>query len=86
MLGAAVAAILESAPLTPEKVSFAWRTAVGPAIDKVSTVELCDGVLQVTVKDARWQREIEHSAPLIRSRLDSILGDKVVRYIKVAAA
>jgi hypothetical protein len=83
ILPAALAAILEKAPLSPEKVAFAWRSAVGPAIDKVSTVELRDRVLHVTVADPRWQREIEHSAGLIRSRLASMLGEGVVRSIDV---
>ena len=41
----ALAAVLRRAPLTPEKVAFSWRTAVGPAVDKVTSVELHDGVL-----------------------------------------
>jgi hypothetical protein len=80
----ALAAVLRRAPLTPEKVAFSWRTAVGPAVDKVTAVDLRDGVLHVRAKDATWQREIERSAPLIRSRLDSLLGERVVRYIEVA--
>ena len=86
MLPAAIAAILENAPLSDEKVAFAWRTAVGPAVAKVSTVELRDGRLYVNVVDARWQREIEHSAGLIRSRLASMLGDGVVRFIEVTSS
>jgi hypothetical protein len=81
----ALAAILRRAPLTPEKVAFSWRTAVGPAVDKVTSVHLRDdGVLHVHARDTTWQREIERSAALIRSRLDSLLGDGVVRYIEVA--
>ena len=80
----ALAALLRRAPLTPEKVAFSWRTAVGPAVDKVTSVELYDGVLYVRARDAAWQREIERSAALIRSRLDGLLGDRVVRRIKVA--
>jgi hypothetical protein len=80
----ALAAVLRRAPLTPEKVAFSWRTAVGPAVDKVTSVELRHGVLRVRAKDAVWQREIERSAALIRSRLDSLLGQGVVRYIEVA--
>lgn len=80
----ALASILRRAPLTPEKVAFSWRTAVGPAVDKVTTVELRDGVLYVRAKDAAWQREVERSAALIRSRLDGLLGDRVVRRIVVA--
>ena len=80
----ALAAVLRRAPLTPEKVAFSWRTAVGPAVDKVTSIALRDGVLHVRAKDATWQREIERSAALIRSRLDSLLGEDVVRYIKVS--
>jgi hypothetical protein len=80
----ALAAVLRRAPLTPEKVAFSWRTAVGPAVDKVTSIALHDGVLHVRAKDATWQREIERSAALIRSRLDSLLGEDVVRYIKVS--
>jgi len=80
----ALAAVLRRAPLTPEKVAFSWRTAVGPAVDKVTSIALHDGVLHVRAKDATWQKEIERSAALIRSRLDSLLGEDVVRYIKVS--
>ena len=80
----ALAAVLRRAPLTPEKVAFSWRTAVGPAVDKVTSIALHDGVLHVRAKDATWQKEIERSAALIRSRLDSLLGEDVVRYMKVS--
>ena len=81
----ALAAVLRRAPLTPEKIAFSWRTAVGPAVDKVTTVEFHDGVLYVRAKDAAWQREVERSAALIRSRLDGLLGDRIVRRIEVQA-
>ncbi len=80
----ALAEILAKAPLTPEKVAFAWRSAVGPSVDKATTVELRDRMLHVSVRDVAWQREIEHSASLIRARLDALLGEGVVRYIQVA--
>ena len=79
----ALATVLRQAPLTPEKVAFAWRTAVGAAVDKASVAVLRDNVLHVRVKDASWQREVERSAALIRSRLDALLGTGVVRYIEV---
>jgi hypothetical protein len=82
----ALAVVLRRAPLTPEKVAFSWRTAVGPAVDKVTTIELRNGVLRVRAKDAAWQREVERSAALIRSRLDSLLGEHIVRYIEVVKA
>jgi hypothetical protein len=82
----AVAEILRKAPLTPEKVAFAWRSAVGSAVDKASTIELRNGVLQVRARDASWQREMERSAAVIRARLDALLGPGVVRYVDVTVA
>lgn len=79
----ALVAILRKAPLSSEKVAFAWRTAVGASVDRVTRVELRDGVLHVRAKDAAWHREVERSAGLIRARLDGLLGDGVVRYIHV---
>jgi hypothetical protein len=80
---AALATVLRRAPLTPEKIAFAWRTAVGPAVDRVTTLELKERVLHVHAKDAAWQREVERSAGLIRARLDALLGEGVVRGIDV---
>jgi hypothetical protein len=83
LLPGALAAILRNAPLTPEKVAFAWRAAVGPAVDKATSIELRTGLLVVHAKDGSWRREVERSTPLIRSRLQALLGDGVVRYIDV---
>jgi hypothetical protein len=80
---AALATVLRRAPLTPEKVAFAWRTAVGPAVDRVTTIELKGRVLNVRAKDAAWQREVERSAALIRTRLAVLLGDDIVRGLDV---
>ena len=78
-----VAEIVRRAPLTPEKVAFVWRSVVGPAIDHATSVNWSEGVLHVRAKDAAWQREVERSAALIRSRLDTLLGERVVRHIEV---
>ena len=80
----ALAAVLRKAPLTPEKVAFAWRTAVGPAMDRVTRIELRGAVLHVRTKDAAWQREVERSAGLIRNRLDALLGTAVVKGLDVS--
>jgi hypothetical protein len=79
----ALASILQKAPLSPEKVGFAWRSAVGPALDGATSVELRGDVLHVRTKDAAWRREILRSLPLIRARLDALLGDDVVRTVSV---
>jgi hypothetical protein len=82
----ALAEVLRKAPLTPEKVAFAWRVAVGAAVDRVTTIELKGRVLHVKVKDAAWQREVERSAALIRTRMDALLGAAVVRGIDVTVS
>ncbi len=79
----ALAVVLREAPLTPDKIAFAWRTAVGPAVGRVTTIELKGRVLHVQAKDAAWRREIERSAGVIRTRLQTLLGDDVVRGLEV---
>lgn len=79
----ALAAILRKAPLSDEKVAFAWRSAVGPAVDRNTSIRLRDHVLHVRADGRAWQREVERSAPLIRSRLGALLGEEVVRAIDV---
>jgi hypothetical protein len=80
----ALEAVLRNAPLTREKVAFAWRITVGPAIDRVTTVELEDAVLRVRAKDSAWRREVERSKGLIRMRLVTLLGEQAVRSIEVS--
>ena len=82
----ALADILRKAPLTDDKLAFAWRSSVGPAIDRGTTVALREGVLRVTAREAAWGREVERSEALIRARLDSLLGRGVVRAISVVVA
>jgi hypothetical protein len=79
----ALAAVLRKAPLSDEKVAFAWRTAVGASVDRVSTVALDGVILRVRVRDAQWQREVERSAAIIRARLDALLGAGIVRGLEV---
>jgi hypothetical protein len=79
----ALAAVLRKAPLSDDKVAFAWRTAVGPSVDRVTRIELDGTTLRVRARDAQWRREIEHSAGLIRARLEALLGPGVVRGLDV---
>jgi hypothetical protein len=79
-----LAAIIRKAPLCDEKVAFAWRTAVGPAVDRVTSAVLeADGVLRVRAKDPSWEREVERSAAVVRHRMAALLGTGVVRRIDV---
>jgi hypothetical protein len=85
LIPSALAAVLRRAPLTPEKVAFAWRASVGPAINKVTTIELRGRVLHVRAKDASWQREVERSLGIVRARMEALLGHGVVGDIQVRA-
>jgi predicted nucleic acid-binding Zn ribbon protein len=72
-------------PTTPAKVDFAWRTSAGPAIARASRASLAEtGVLTITADDPRWQREIQHALPVLRARLEKLLGDALTS-ITVAA-
>jgi hypothetical protein len=79
----ALAAIIRKAPLNDDKIAFAWRTAVGSSLDRVTSVSFKNGVLRVRAKDAAWQREIERAAAVVRHRLDALLGAGVVKQIDV---
>jgi len=85
ILPGALAEVLGRAPLTPEKVAFAWRAAVGPAMDKVTSVELRGRVLHVRARDETWRREVERSMGIVRSRMEALLGKSVVGDIQVTA-
>ena len=79
---AVVAEVIRKAPLTDEKVSFAWRLAVGPAVDKATTVRLDEqGTLHVSAEAPAWLDGVCQSAGLIRSRLAHYLGENAVKRI-----
>ena len=84
VIPAVLAEVIRKAPLCPEKVEFAWRSAVGAAVARVTTVRLTDeGVLHVLATDAQWGREVKRSSRLILSRLASLLGPTVVKKIQI---
>jgi predicted nucleic acid-binding Zn ribbon protein len=76
--------LLRQAPLTPEKVQFAWRSAVGPQIARATRVELRDGRVVVSAEDQRWAREVERAAHLILPKLRALLGDAHVTGLSIA--
>lgn len=85
VIPAVLAEVLSKAPLSPEKVEFAWRAAVGPAVARVTRVSLDqDGVLYVVATEPHWLAEVRRSAKLILARLHSMLGSDVVKRIHAA--
>ena len=79
----AVAELLRDAPLSDGKIAFAWKVAVGPALDRATAVKLDGTVLLVEVASAQWAREIKRSTGLILPRLRVLLGRDTVTAIKV---
>ena len=71
--------LLRGAPLSDGKVTFAWKAAVGPAIERVTHVKLEHRLLLVETASAQWSKEIMRSSPVILKRLRSLLGDVVER-------
>lgn len=85
VLPTALAQAVRLAPLTPEKVEFAWRAAGGPAIAKATRVALDDtGLLTVHASDARWAGEIHRLRHQLVRSLEPWLGSGVVARIDVA--
>ena len=82
-LPGAVTELLRGVPISGGKVSFAWRVAVGTGVERVSSVRLDGRILLVDVTDHRWAREIARSAPVILTRLQTLLGHDVVSRIDV---
>ncbi|MGH9201311.1 MAG: DciA family protein [Vicinamibacterales bacterium] len=78
-----VESVIRNAPLTPEKVSFAWRVSVGAAVGKATAVRLGEnGVLHVKCDSPAWAAAVKKSAPLIQRRLNGMLGAGAVKALQ----
>jgi predicted nucleic acid-binding Zn ribbon protein len=85
-LPGALVELLRGSPLSDGKVTFAWKAAVGPAIERVTNVKLERRVLLVETPSAQWSKEVMRSSPVILKRLQSLLGVDVVERIEVRRA
>ena len=79
----ALVELLRQAPLSNGKVEFAWRAAVGPALERVTAVRLEGHVLLVEASGAQWTREVSRASGLILDRLQTLLGPDTVMKIEV---
>jgi hypothetical protein len=82
-LPGALAALLRDVPISIGKVDFAWKAAVGTAVERVTSVRLENRVLIVEVPDLNWAREIARSTPVILARLQTLLGGDSVSEIQI---
>ncbi len=79
----AVVEVLRGAPLSPGKAAFAWRMAVGPALERTTTVTLDGRTLVVTVPTRQWAHEVHRGSPMILRRLERYLGPGAVTSLDV---
>jgi predicted nucleic acid-binding Zn ribbon protein len=77
-----LAGIVRRQPASRERTAFAWQLAVGPALARVTTVELKGDVLEVRSKDLRWMKEIERARPAVLAKMQHLLGADAVRLLK----
>ena len=82
----AVAELLRDAPLSHGKVDFAWKTAVGPALGRSTSVRLEGTQLLVDAISGQWARELKRSSATILARLSKLLGSGVVTEIIIRGA
>jgi hypothetical protein len=83
VLPGALAELLKGAPLSPGKVDFAWKAAVGPALQRTTAVRLEGTRLLVDSATPHWAREVARSSDVILSRLQYLLGREAVTEITV---
>ena len=81
-----LARVIRDAPLSDEKVAFAWRTVVGPTLERGTSVRYAEGVLYVMARDPMWEAEIRRGLGTIVPRLRHLLGQDVLREVRVEAA
>jgi hypothetical protein len=84
LAGGVLAQLIRRQPESPARTQFAWQLVVGPALARVTTVSLDQGVLNVRAADPRWLKEIERARGAILPKLQSILGAGAVTKITIS--
>lgn len=80
-----LAEILRRQPASKERTAFAWAVAVGPALARVTTVELRNNNMIVCARDVQWARELERARDTILPRLQMLLGRDTVKGLYINA-
>lgn len=78
-----LAEVIRKGPMCDEKVTLAWRLAVGPQIAKVTTVRLVpDGTLHIKTDSQAWINAVRKSTSLIQIRMGDLLGEDLVKRLE----
>jgi predicted nucleic acid-binding Zn ribbon protein len=81
--GGVLAEIVRRQPPSPARTTFAWQLAVGPALARVTSVEMENTTLRVRSADVRWLKEIDRAKAVILPKLQELLGPDVVKRLNV---
>jgi hypothetical protein len=82
---AVLAEIIRRQPDSKERTAFAWSVAVGPALARVTTVEIRNQNMIVCARDVQWARELERARETILPRLQLLLGRDTVKGLYINA-
>ena len=82
---AVLAEIIRRQPASQARTDFAWAVAVGPALARVTTVELRNHNIIVCARDVQWARELERARDTILPRLQLLLGRETVKGLYINA-
>jgi predicted nucleic acid-binding Zn ribbon protein len=78
-----LADIIRRQPASAARTTFAWQLAVGPALARVTAVDLDGDVLTVRATDKRWAAEIARARPMVLARLQQLLGPEAVQTVRI---
>ena len=84
--GGVLAGIIRRQPASKEKTRFAWQLVAGPAVARITAVELADGVFSVRCPDPRWMPELLRAREAILARLQHLLGPGAVKSLTISTA
>jgi predicted nucleic acid-binding Zn ribbon protein len=82
---AVLAEIIRRQPASKQRTEFAWAVAVGPALARVTTIELRNQNIIVCARDVQWARELERARDTILPRLQMLLGRDAVKGLYINA-
>jgi hypothetical protein len=85
ILSTTLVEIVRRQPASKERNNFAWQLAVGPALARVTTVDLSAGVLSVRAVDRRWVLEIERARGAVLQKMQHLLGPAEVKRLKISS-
>jgi predicted nucleic acid-binding Zn ribbon protein len=81
LAGGVLAEVVRRQPASPARTTFAWQLAVGPALARVTSVEMEGTILRVRASDERWLKEIDRAKAVILPKLQQLLGEDAVTNI-----